>query len=273
MNLVALTVIKNGALRAALQKLRWTQADLARRANVTAQIVSNLALLKKKPSKQALDRIQFAFGEVDLYVPIEELWPEGFEGFKKTVRVEQYKEVATDHLVHYYENQLQLSEDSSLLDSLKSDLRELLSLLKPEAAAIMTLVFEGASVKEIAETMHCSNMHVATTIRKSVYKLQEQVLRDDLGNEVGGTLFVQLCTAEIKKLRAKRDISQKFWGIDDSDSEVELKAPELESAEELSAPEPPAFDYVETLLMKWVEEKNPGKTLVWSPGVKAIKTA
>lgn len=81
MRVVALTKFKHGDLFHALQKLGWSQSDLAKNSGVAVGRVCDITNLKYPPNKEEAEKIQKTFALYDVYFDILEAWPQGFKGF------------------------------------------------------------------------------------------------------------------------------------------------------------------------------------------------
>ena len=99
MNVVAITRFRQGDLHQALAKLGWSQAELARRADMTVTAVNGAVTMRRRPGKREAEAMQKAFGDAGVYLDILELWPENFKGFKQSVKLEQTRDIPVERLV------------------------------------------------------------------------------------------------------------------------------------------------------------------------------
>lgn len=76
MEITAVTKYKHGGIFKLLLRLGWTQAELARRANISHWQVSKIITLKKRPSVRQANAIQSAFGEAGQFLDVLGEWPE-----------------------------------------------------------------------------------------------------------------------------------------------------------------------------------------------------
>jgi len=197
MNLVAITVIKNGCLARALAQLNWTQSELARRSGVTASVVSCLALMKHTPRPDVLTKIQRAFGQAGCFVSTEELWPEGFQGFGEALRRREFKDVDNGHLLQYYENSRMLLEDSNerkeLIDSVNAFVPELSS----EYQELVRLVLQGESYRRISRKMGYSDGWAEMALRRIAVELSARIIKDEDAHQTDTRVL-------LRKLRDRR---------------------------------------------------------------------
>ena len=93
MKVTAVTKLKQGDLYNALQRLGWSQSELARRANISPTTIGKILSMQKRPGKMAADGIQRAFGEAGIYIDVLSVWPETFKGLGVSVTLTQTKEI------------------------------------------------------------------------------------------------------------------------------------------------------------------------------------
>ena len=93
MKITAITRYKHGELYAVLNRLGWTQAELARRCGLDPGRVGEVININKRPSQKTADAIQKALGEAGEYFDVLEQWPETFEGIRPGTRKEETMEV------------------------------------------------------------------------------------------------------------------------------------------------------------------------------------
>jgi RNA polymerase sigma factor (sigma-70 family) len=99
MKITAITRYKQGDLFLALQKLDWSQSELARRCNIPASTIGTIINLQKRPSCKIADKIQNVLGEAGEFVDVLAMWPETFTGFKKSPKSIDTKEIDSSYLL------------------------------------------------------------------------------------------------------------------------------------------------------------------------------
>jgi transcriptional regulator with XRE-family HTH domain len=112
MKIAAITRFKNGDIYGLLQKVGWTQTELARRAAINQTTLGQIVRMVRRPSEKTANQIQRAFAEVGEYIDVLAMWPEGFclRG-KRTIA--QIKEVDTALLSDYSARQEMMLEDAA----------------------------------------------------------------------------------------------------------------------------------------------------------------
>ena len=93
MKITAITKFKQGDLCNALQKAGWTQTELAKRTGIHVTRIGEYCNLKAKPNTEQANKIQKAFGAVDVFVDVSAIWPAEFVGVKKTITIQQTQEI------------------------------------------------------------------------------------------------------------------------------------------------------------------------------------
>lgn len=86
MNIAAITKYKHGSIYKLLQKLGWSQSELARRCDVCSTVIGDVINMVRRPNQKLADTIQRVFGEAGEYLDVLEEWPDSFrleKGFKR----------------------------------------------------------------------------------------------------------------------------------------------------------------------------------------------
>jgi len=99
MKVTAITRFKHAEIYSLLQKLKWSQSDLARHSNLTPRVIGHILNLNKRPNLEQANAIQFAFGKAGIYFDVLETWPETFLGIKKGTRVERTTDIEFERLL------------------------------------------------------------------------------------------------------------------------------------------------------------------------------
>lgn len=196
MKIAAVTRFKNGALFVLLQKLGWTQSELARRCGIDCSRISDFCTLKRKPSEDCANKIQAAFGEAGEYLDVLEAWPEGFIPLKKALVVNQIKEVELDAL-QYAEHIRELQEFS--FDQIDNGIliNELIPVLTDKEKFVIEHRFgingnREHSLSECGKELHLERERVRQLENKAIRKLR---------NEYAYTLCDSLESARHYRLR------------------------------------------------------------------------
>ena len=99
MKITAITRYKHGELYAILNRLGWTQSELARRSGLSPDGIGRILNINKRPSQKTANAIQTALGEAGEYLDVLEEWPESFKGIKQGARKEETMEVPMERLI------------------------------------------------------------------------------------------------------------------------------------------------------------------------------
>lgn len=169
MKITAITRYKHGELYAILQRLGWTQSELARRAGIQNSAVGCIINLVKRPTVKQADAIQEALGTAGEWLDVLAEWPETFEGLGRGYRREQTQEIPMERLIDHPEV-LQLaapeSEDDGLLERMDAAIGE----LTPRQQALLTeLYVNGKTLKKAGRAIGVS--------RERARQIQSKVLR------------------------------------------------------------------------------------------------
>lgn len=129
MKITAITRYKHGEIYAILQRLGWSQSELARRTGLSATTIGDIINLVKRPKVEQADAIQKTLGTAGEYLDVLSEWPETFEGLKRGFRREQTAEVPMERLLDHPEV-LQLAapgteEETGLEERLETIIGEL----------------------------------------------------------------------------------------------------------------------------------------------------
>lgn len=98
MKITAITRYKHATLYLLLRKLKWTQSELARRADVCPTHIGRIINMTHRPTKDVVDKIQAAFGAVGEYLDVLEAWPEEFHMPRNGFRNEQTADIDPEWL-------------------------------------------------------------------------------------------------------------------------------------------------------------------------------
>lgn len=184
MKIAAITRFKHGVIYEALNKLGWTQIELARRTGIHQSRISAYLNLRCAPSEAAARRIQNAFGEAGLFVDVENAWPEGFKGLARAPVIAEVREVA-DKL--FLQDETGLSQhalgytvqfDGLTMPDLQRFMEEVLS--ERERIVLEARFYEGKTLDEVARKLGLqSREHIRLIQNEALKKLRACVERDD----------------------------------------------------------------------------------------------
>lgn len=155
MNITAITRYKHGDLLAALNRLGWTQSDLARKAGLTPGQIGRVMNLNQRPSREVADAIQKALGEGGEYFDVLEQWPESFTGIKAGTRSERTMDVPMECLIGCREAMmLPAPTDNLEIEEISEAIDEVLSHLSEKERRVIELrFFEGKTLEDVARSM------------------------------------------------------------------------------------------------------------------------
>jgi transcriptional regulator with XRE-family HTH domain len=153
MKITAVTRFKNGVIYETCQKLGWSTKELATRAGISYTGLINFVSLKKRIGEASLVKVQRAFGEAGIYVDLDDLCPEEFKGFGKSITLTQTQDVDTSHLLQFYENTQSALEDKQELIGRLPELKEALVVLGDKNRKRFELLLDGHTMREISENL------------------------------------------------------------------------------------------------------------------------
>jgi len=171
MKVTAITKFKNGILWEMLKKLGWTQSELGRRSGISAQTIGDYLNLKNKPSPLQIDKIQKAFGEAGEFLDCSAIWPENFVGLKKSLVVEQTREV--ELLAGNMDTFALHDSDKPDFETSRQLIEESLNKLPPKyAIAIRKRFFDGELVSHTAKEKGVTRSREHQIIKDGLRKLR-----------------------------------------------------------------------------------------------------
>ncbi len=159
MKITAITRYKHGQLWAVLQRLGWSQTELARRTGLTNRVVGFIMNLVRRPTEEQANAIQQALGAVGEYFDVLSEWPETFQGLKPGYKVEQTEEVEMERLLGCREALQLPAPESGYEDdeTFEDKLNEALSRLSPKYQIVIRRRFwHKETLKQIGEKINLS---------------------------------------------------------------------------------------------------------------------
>lgn len=171
MNIASITRYKHGNIYKLLQKLEWSQLELARRSGLCGSVVGNIINLQRRPNEEQANAIQRAFGEADEYLDVLEEWPDAFRlerGFKR----EEVADVPVGNLL-YSKEMLALEFESTaapkeLVDGIEAAMDDLDVREKKALEGFM----DGRTLKEIGKNIKVSNERCRQIQMRALQKLR-----------------------------------------------------------------------------------------------------
>lgn len=185
MKIAAITRFKQGVLFAALQKLGWTQSELARRAGIHPPHISAYMNLKRVPGEAHARAIQNAFGEAGVFVDVENAWPATFTGLAYAPVVTDIREV-DDALLLNAQDESGLSQNALGrtvefngvgVDELNHLLEDVLD--ERERTVMEQRFYEGKTLDEIGRKFKRTRESVRQTQEIALKKLRRHIESED----------------------------------------------------------------------------------------------
>jgi transcriptional regulator with XRE-family HTH domain len=152
MRITAITKFKHGVLKEALDKLGWSQSELARRCGIAQSELGRIINLKKRPSEERALKIQRAFGDAGVFIDIEEAWPDGFEGID-IPEIKETREVDMQSIHLEFHRRQQLCEPSGISEEVTTGINSVLETLPSACQEVIRLRFEGNTLEYVANKL------------------------------------------------------------------------------------------------------------------------
>jgi len=172
MKVTAITSYKQGDIFNLLQKVGWTQADLARKSGLSPTAIGIICNMKRRPNVEQANAIQRAFGTVGEYFDVLECWPETFLGTGKRIAVAETKDVEVGLLLTPREQLLIGDRSETNLEELKEVMAEVLHTLSDRERNVLEMRFEGKTLQEVADKEKCAEQRIAQIEAKGLRKLR-----------------------------------------------------------------------------------------------------
>lgn len=137
MKITAITRYKHGELYAILQRLGWTQSELARQTGLRSGTIGDIINLVKRPTVEQADAIQKAVGTAGEYLDVLSEWPETFEGLKRGYKREQTAEVPMERLIDHPEVLQLAAPETSSEDGLEERMESVIGELPKQAQIVL----------------------------------------------------------------------------------------------------------------------------------------
>ena len=172
MRVTAITRFKHAGILELLRRLNWTQTDLAKKSGLSTSVVGNIINLKHRPTAEAAQKIQFAFGEAGCFLDILAEWPETFHGNGNSIIIEQTEDITllNDSTTPLINDKVEITGET--LDLLNI-IEMLLKTLSPmEAKVISKRFFGGESPRQIADKLGVWPTQITNWEAKALRKLR-----------------------------------------------------------------------------------------------------
>jgi RNA polymerase sigma factor (sigma-70 family) len=173
MKITAITRYKHGELYAVLNRMGWTQAELARRSGINQRTIGAIINLSRRPSQNDADAIQKALGDAGEYFDVLEQWPETFEGLKRGIKKEETLDVPMECLIGCREammlpapSERQGDRLAAAMDAAMEDLTE------QEKAVLEARFFDGKTQDEVGTERRLSRASIGQIEAKALRKLR-----------------------------------------------------------------------------------------------------
>lgn len=144
MKIAAVTKFKHGELFIALQKVGWTQGELADRCGLSVETINSICCLRRRPDIKKAIAIADAFSDVGIEIDVLEDWPKELQLSSTTNKVVQVSDIKTDRLLVTNTvkmlNEAQRNEPQ-ITDEDSSNVREALSYLTERERKVLELRF------------------------------------------------------------------------------------------------------------------------------------
>jgi len=170
MQITAITKYKHGLLYQLLQKLGWSQKELARRSKVTPYIICKIVNLVQRPTPKQATAIQIAFGEAGEYLDVLEQWPETFRGLRSGFKREQTADVQLENLLDCPEALLLQAPDTLLEE--KDALDAAMSDIPDRNKEALWEIANGATVESAGKTLGVTGARARQIFNKGLSLLR-----------------------------------------------------------------------------------------------------
>jgi len=161
MKITAITRYKHGELYAIIQRIGWTQSELARQTNIHVSRIGDIINLVKRPTAKQADAIQKAVGAAGEYLDVLAEWPETFEGLKRGYKREQTAEVELENLIGNREAMLLPAPETEDTSELDSALETVMADLYPrEQSVLKDRFWNGLTIEQTGKKYRVSGQRI-----------------------------------------------------------------------------------------------------------------
>lgn len=173
MKITAITRYKHGELYAILNRLGWTQSELARRTGIQPGTIGYIINLAKRPSSKHANKIQSALGEAGVFFdPLSE-WPEAFEGLGVGYKIEETRDIEPEALIGNREAMMIAAPQDDSREEVYVALESALSeLSEREQSVLKHRFYENQTLDDIGKKCGVSRARVSQIEKKAIRTLR-----------------------------------------------------------------------------------------------------
>lgn len=172
MKITAITKYKHGELHAALTRLGWSIAELARRCKATHSNVCAVINLKLRPSPKLANKIQMALGEEGIFLDVLEQWPEAFKIRRRFVRIETM-DIPMERLIGCREAMMVLAPEQNKEEDWSVSINGILeTLTERQRLVIVERFYNSNSLEGVANKLGLTCERVRQIEAKALRKLR-----------------------------------------------------------------------------------------------------
>jgi RNA polymerase sigma factor (sigma-70 family) len=176
MKITAITRYKHGELYEILNRVGWTQSELARQTNIRVTQISDIINLVRRPTIEQADAIQAAFGTVGEYLDVLTEWPETFLGIKRGYKRETTAEVPMERLLDHAEV-LQISAPEYEDNDLEERMEYVMSCLPNRSRTVLRERFwNGKTFKQIGKEIKITPSRVSAIVGIAIRMLRHPMM-------------------------------------------------------------------------------------------------
>ncbi len=173
MKITAITRYKHGAIYALLQRLHWTQSELARRCQMCPSRIGEIINLRKRPTAEQANLIQRVFGEAGEFLDILSEWPEAFTGLAKGFKHEQTEDVELDRLLDHREVFQIAAPEPDNTEEMDATLDAMLNTLPiRQRQCLVERFFNDSTYSEVSERLGISPGRATQAENSALRKLR-----------------------------------------------------------------------------------------------------
>jgi RNA polymerase sigma factor (sigma-70 family) len=172
MKITAITKYKHGELHAALTRLGWSIAELARRCKATHSNVCAVINLKLRPSPKLANKIQMALGKEGIFLDVLEQWPEAFKIRRRFERIETM-DIPMERLIGCREAMMVLAPEQNKEEDWSVSINGILeTLTERQRLVIVERFYNSNSLEGVANKLGLTCERVRQIEAKALRKLR-----------------------------------------------------------------------------------------------------
>lgn len=192
MKVTAITKFKQGDIYALLQKLGWTQSELARKSSIDPSRIGAIINMKQRPNSDQAKQLFEAFAEAGEFLDILSLWPEQFKGFPVAPEVVQTQEVDVAQLADYHQ-WLQIQNQGEEPEFSEEDFENAetaMECLTDREKRVVEMRSRGHTYKEIGEEIDRGGQSAQQIYRHALRKLRYRISINVNRKRIGAPLLL-----------------------------------------------------------------------------------